>query len=396
MTTYTHTQTTIFRSGPEEETTLSIIADSRPIDGGDFILGFGDIVVDGDGNVVGSLFEFDPGILQDVLVDGRSTVGDDGLDEWDLLAYNSTWTFAGQDQGGLVLEMRYDPDGDSDDRTFLISVSGDPIPLDRAGIAEINGTVEFGGRPTGAVTIEAGALPTPFEVDEADVLRGTGAAEVWRLGDGDDVAYGRGGADRIFGERGADTLFGNGGADRLVGQAGADTLFGNRGADALIGNNGRDFLRGGGGDDVLRGGRGIDTLLGNQGRDKLFGQFGNDVMNGGNGNDRLLGGNGSDAMNGGRNADVLKGQGGSDTLNGGGGRDTLVGGRGSDVFVFSRGRDVVRDLESRDIVSIRGDYSLETNRAGDVVLVGKGGRMVFEGIEDEAFVAAAIVDDLSF
>jgi Ca2+-binding RTX toxin-like protein len=79
---------------------------------------------------------------------------------------------------------------------------------------------------------------------------------------GDDLIFGRGGADRIHGGccAGDDRLYGGGGADVIRGGAGDDIIGGGPGADRLRGSDGNDrLLAKDGKSDLVRGGSGFDT-----------------------------------------------------------------------------------------------------------------------------------------
>lgn len=129
-----------------------------------------------------------------------------------------------------------------------------------------------------------------------DAILGRDRADDLGLGDGDDVAYGQGGADRIRGGKGDDQIEGDRGNDRLKGQAGADMLLGGDGRDNLAGGAGGDLVVGGAGNDRARGGGGDDRVYGSDGNDRLFGQKGDDWLSGGMGDDTLTGAQGADSF----------------------------------------------------------------------------------------------------
>src|SRR5919199_1036483 len=157
-------------------------------------------------------------------------------------------------------------------------------------------------------TLVAAAPAMAFNIvggSRADVLVGTFLPDRIATLDGDDLAYGLGGADIIDGGRGNDTLHGDG--DCPAASVVSTTY-------CIPGENGNDRVIGGPGNDVLDGGAGADRL------------------DGGDGPDRLTGGAGGDRLNGGRGADRLTGGAGADRLDGGPGRDRLDGGDGDDVI----------------------------------------------------------------
>lgn len=119
--------------------------------------------------------------------------------------------------------------------------------------------------------------------DIAHAAEGAGAM-TWRMGSGDDSAYGGGGDDTIYGGRGD---------DQLEGGDGDDALNGGRGADVIVGQAGENLMRGALGNDVILGGEDNDTLKGDAGHDVLVGSGGRDLMQGGADSDAfvfLLGG----------------------------------------------------------------------------------------------------------
>ncbi|MFK7878075.1 MAG: Hint domain-containing protein [Paracoccaceae bacterium] len=79
-------------------------------------------------------------------------------------------------------------------------------------------------------------------------------------GTGDDLIFGRDGADTISADAGADTVVGGAGADDLSGNSGADLIYGGDDDDTLEGDGDADTLNGGTGDDLLTGGSGNDVF----------------------------------------------------------------------------------------------------------------------------------------
>ncbi|WP_158292346.1 calcium-binding protein [Paracraurococcus ruber] len=149
--------------------------------------------------------------------------------------------------------------------------------------------------------------------------KGTSAADVMNLLDGNDSANG---------------LDGN------------DTMYGGAGDDTLNGDNGDDWVLGGTGNDVLSGGTfGNDTLLGEVGNDTLNGSYGSDYLDGGLGNDSIVGGlNAPDTMLGGAGNDTIRGEG---IINGGTGADRLQSDNA--VFVYDDG-DTGVGVGNRDTI----------------------------------------------
>lgn len=125
------------------------------------------------------------------------------------------------------------------------------------------------------------------------------------------------------------TIYGAGGNDTLHGEGANDYLSGDDGDDSLIGGNDNDTLLGGIGQDTLAGDGGDDSLLGGEGNDILLagGSTGGDYASGGDGNDILYGGGyGNATLDGGTGDDLLvAGASGNQFMVGGGGNDTFTG-----------------------------------------------------------------------
>jgi Ca2+-binding RTX toxin-like protein len=193
----------------------------------------------------------------------------------------------------------------------------------------------------------------------ADVLVGTFLPDRIATLDGDDLAYGLGGADIIDGGRGNDTLHGDG--DCPAASVVSTTY-------CIPGENGNDRVIGGPGDDVLDGGGARDELSGGDGRDRLDGGEQADLLDGGTGADRLDGGDGPDLLSGGAGGDRLNGGGGADRLAGGAGADRLDGGPGRDRLDGGDGDDVIRAVDgARDTVACGAGRDRVTADAADVV-----------------------------
>lgn len=271
--------------------------------------------------------------------------------------------------------------------------------------------------------------------DDANLIIGGGAADVFDGGAGN---------DRIEGMRGDDTLTGGEGDDSLFGWGDEDTLNGGEGIDTLDGGRGKDTLNGDNGADILYGQRGTDTLKGGAGEDKLYGGADNDSLDGGAGVDSLYGGRGDDTyivdvvgdllyeyqmggkdtvesavtwtlgdffehleltgstaidgngnradnkITGNSGANKLLGLDGNDTLSGGAGADTLTGGRGNDRMSGGAGADTF--ILTADSI---GEGLREKDRISDFS-VSDGDRLNLTAIDanttidgDQAFVAVA-------
>lgn len=232
-----------------------------------------------------------------------------------------------------------------------------------------------------------------------DTIRGSGIAETFFGGDGNDQLFGNAGADVLDGGAGDDRLEGETGNDLLTGDLGNDMLDGGDGNDTLNGGEGVDSISGGAGDDELRtqgresfadtisGGLGADRIVNTRtGADLMFRNFdatvngletlvgGNAAIVGddgpntfdfrlsaagaahvalvdvtriemGNGRDTVHGSAGNDTIFGGGGDDVLNAWSGDDTISGGGGGDTIAGGSGNDTIIV-RGSEAEFDLLS--------------------------------------------------
>lgn len=171
------------------------------------------------------------------------------------------------------------------------------------------------------------------------------------------------------------------GIESLSGSAFADTLEGSTAANVLAGGGGNDVLAGWAGRDRLDGGAGIDTVsyaldAGSVGVDlgrgrasdgwgsldvlvaveNAIGSAWDDTLLGSGGANTLAGGSGDDALRGDGGADLLIGGAGEDTLSGGAGSDVLRGGGGADVFRYAspdEGGDTIADFVSgRDTLEL--------------------------------------------
>jgi Ca2+-binding RTX toxin-like protein len=196
-------------------------------------------------------------------------------------------------------------------------------------------------------------------------------------GDGRDVLYGDGAADRILAGGDNDVIVDSSGANYLRGEDGDDLIRGGFDFDDIHGNIGADTAFGGAGDDWVVGGKDNDSLAGEAGNDIVYGNIGNDTVSGGAGGDIVRGGQDNDVLWGGDGADWLSGDKGDDTIDGGAGADTFssFGDAGLDRingFSFTEG-DRVR-LEPGT------GYSVAQVGADVVVTLAGGGQMVLAGV----------------
>jgi Ca2+-binding RTX toxin-like protein len=134
------------------------------------------------------------------------------------------------------------------------------------------------------------------------------------------------------------------------------TINGGNHADLLIGTGNADIIHGGNGTDLILGGGGADQLFGDNGNDIVSGGSGNDSIEGGNGTDLVSGDDGDDDLDGGNGADILAGGEGDDSLDGGNGLDTAVYLRQLSSYQFTLladGSIRVTDLETGDVDTAR-------------------------------------------
>lgn len=135
--------------------------------------------------------------------------------------------------------------------------------------------------------------------------------DLFRMGDGNDLAFANSGPNSYFGGNGIDAVsyrFADAGVTlslALGGTGGFADGHSYNSIEKIFGSNFNDNITGSLGADFLYGGLGNDILNGNDGNDRLFGQDGNDTINGGIGNDYIEGGAGSDVINGGIGTDTI-------------------------------------------------------------------------------------------
>ncbi|MCR6636864.1 peroxidase family protein [Devosia sp.] len=203
-------------------------------------------------------------------------------------------------------------------------------------IRVVTSFVDDGGNPE-----QVASEPTTIV---GDLATGTGAANVFNGGDGDDHFIGLGGAD---------TLNGNGGSDILDGGAGADVLNGGAGNDTLLGGAAADTMNGGAGADAMSGGAANDTYVVDDVGDaitELLGE-GTDLVQtslnaytlGANVDNVTFNGVGDFTGTGNTLNNRIQGNGGNDVIDGGVGVDTMVGGGGNDTYYVDNAADVITE-----------------------------------------------------
>lgn len=135
--------------------------------------------------------------------------------------------------------------------------------------------------------------------------------DLFRMGDGNDLAFANMGDNSYFGGNGIDAVsyrFADTGVAlnlALGGTGGFADGHSYNSIEKIFGSNFDDSITGSFGSDFLYGGLGSDTINGSDGNDRIFGQDGNDILNGGNGNDYIEGGAGGDIINGGTGIDTV-------------------------------------------------------------------------------------------
>ncbi|MAC80686.1 MAG: hypothetical protein CML66_21785 [Rhodobacteraceae bacterium] len=302
----------------------------------------------------------------------------------------------------------FDGDGYSGSTEDLfVPVGGDPLPdfsdlpiedqlyafeslLASGRMRTAGGGYEDGG------TIAFTDMPG-VQIDEADTVYGTDAADVVATGPGNDrfveiITYGadildggrgrdtvdytagqnaarshvtvdlansarNGGAafgdvlvsiENAVGTDGDDTIFGSADGNRLKGGAGADVLVGRAGDDRLVGLDGNDILRGGAGADVLDGGAGRDIASYSTATGALHIDMGDATLSTGEAAgdtfiaiEIVAATDRTDVLRGDDGATKLKGLGGDDVIRGRGGNDILMGGAGMDMLTGDDGDDTL-------------------------------------------------------
>lgn len=168
-----------------------------------------------------------------------------------------------------------------------------------------------------------------------------------------------------------------------IGSGDAETFSGGAGNDEIRGLAGDDSLQGGAGDDQIQGGPGNDTLDGGAGPDLLsylnaaggvtvsLAVSGAQAVGGGEGSDRISGfewldgGLYGDRLTGDGQGNYIRGWSGDDTVDGGAGADTIEGRDGADSIVGGDGDDVLSGNGGRDVISAGGGADLIWLNPGD-------------------------------
>lgn len=297
--------------------------------------------------------------------------------------------------------------------------------------------------------VDLGRVKDPYggvdQFSNIEQINGTGLADVFRGGDGDDRFNGMSGADKYFGGggfdvvmfeaglpvtvdlsqhtgteesgatielRGIEGLWGSSAADTFIGNRQANTFWSFDGDDTLSGKAGDDLFYGSSGDDEIDGGGDSDTVdysIGNP-RNGVTVQLGHDSgLDPWGGTDvlirieniigtiladRIIGDGADNRLEGLDGDDNLGGRAGNDSLFGGAGIDTLGGGTGSDLLHGGADDDILFGGDDRD--ELHGD-------AGNDRLSGDAGAdSVFGGDDDDiildsrAELSAATIGELVY
>jgi Ca2+-binding RTX toxin-like protein len=309
---------------------------------------------------------------QPCLDSGTPATGDNtALIKVDETAAYSTTLFLHLSGGGFMPGP--DEPGDHDEieiqLDYGIGGSGDDLRLFGTGAADL-WTLGEGG-----INVNPGL----FGDADADIIFPGGDTSIednqLAPGFGNDVLDGRGGAGtgdqaandlRIFGDAGDDTLFGGAAGDSLAGEGQDDTLIGRGGSDTFLGGQGDDTLDGftdaGGIPDSLNysfapSGVTVDlaqipsgTLsTGSEGVDTISGNF--PVLSGSPHPDVLMGG---------ADAEQIRGQAGNDVIDGGPGSDFIDGVAGMDL--------------------VRGGLDDDTLSGGTTFAAGPGDTVAYDGV----------------
>lgn len=176
----------------------------------------------------------------------------------------------------------------------------------------------------------------------------------------------------LYAASGGGLVSGTGQADYFVGGLGNDTLEGMAGNDVLNGGAGDDYLVGGAGADALAGGDGFDTAAYASANSAVTVDRINAANNTGDaagdtfrGIERFDLSSYDDWFVGSADGEFVYGQAGNDTILAGDGDDWLFGGAGADVLNGGAGWDVVNYGEATSAVTV--DRVVAANSTGDAV-----------------------------
>ncbi len=183
-------------------------------------------------------------------IDGGKVRFDPGADFNNLTPGGSATT-----EASYVVQDRF---GKTATSTLTVTVSGLADPVSLPGECTHTGDAnDFDGFASGSLL----SALTNSQLNNANVIRGTGGNDIVDAKAREDVVYGKAGNDMIDGGQDNDILFGGSGDDQLSGGQGTDTLYGGSGRDTVSGGQGNDVLVGGFGSDTLSGGQGADRFV---------------------------------------------------------------------------------------------------------------------------------------
>ena len=292
---------------------------------------------------------------------------------------------------------RYDDELFGNDQANLLwGMEGNDVINGGGGGDEIDGfegidTVSYEGSAEG-VTVSliddtaAGGDADGDQLDNIEILIGSGYADTLSGDDGDNALDGRGGENTLYGYGGADGLWGGEDDDTLYGGDGTDVLKGFGGNDELDGGDEADSMWGGTGNDLYMvhpgdvvteyADEGIDTVdawinytLGDHVENLVLAGAGGLSGTGNDLDNAIVGNDYDNLLNGGGGVDTLKGLGGADIIDGGTGADTMYGGDGYDIFIVDDAGDVVTEAigEGFDMVQTGVSYSLAAGSEVEVL-----------------------------
>ena len=245
--------------------------------------------------------------------------------------------------------------------TNFAFINGVPVSGTVTGMALTNGSLADGlggqelvalmsGISVSAIDLAKAVASTSSADDSELFLKVFAGNDRFDLSEGDDIAFGQGGADKMFG---------NGGKDFLIGGTGNDSLSGGLGDDGLEGGTGADKLLGGGGfDTAFYSGEAAGQLIDLGLKTK---QANGDTLNsiealvGSKFGDLFTAAATGSSLFGEAGSDTLLGRKGADILDGGLGQDRLAGDAGKDTFVF----DVAAGINNSDLI---GDFKSGTDK----------------------------------
>jgi Ca2+-binding RTX toxin-like protein len=215
----------------------------------------------------------------------------------------------------------------------------------------------------------------------ADLLAGSGQANVILGGAGSDQIDGLGGADDLIGEEGDDffsmrgaTPAEDGIGDRIVGGPGFDVVWYSRGTPVSLSLDGVANDGGAGEEDDIA--SDVEGLIGGFGPDLLTGNDASNLLNGGMGTDVLRGGDGDDILDMGFSGATTGDRG--DIVEGGPGVDeAFYGSRVAPVTVTLDG--AANDGETGEDDDVRPDVEIVTGGASHDRLTGSAAAETLDG-----------------